>query len=185
MRAIAQFGEYGIQIRPQRQQGMGDGSIKVTQEPIYAKFKPFAEEPAFEIELEKAKEIFGFKGRYQHVDEATPVEITYRISVLDTRKQGWDDEVRQIVEAELVRKAGINTDFFIAEATPIAEPFANWDEWEKPVHQLVSMLVDMGYDLQLALDYERLFGPDRPQVIEALEACLAAAPVPMEETVSA
>lgn len=185
MRAISQFGEFGIQIRPQRSKGMGDGSIQITQEPIYAKFKPYGEEPAFDSELEKASRVFSFKGRFQHVDEATPVDASYRISVLDTTKQGWDDETRAIVEAELRRKEKITNDFFISDEKQISPPFPTWDTSTKPAYALVASAVEMGFDLKLALDYERLFGQDRPDVVEALEACIADDERIVEETISA
>lgn len=171
MRCIARHAEYGIQIRPQRQVGMGDGSIQVTTEGIYAKFDKDA--LIYEIEIEKAEKTFAFNGRFQHFDEATPVDISYRLSVFDTDAQNYDEETKALVEAELRRKAPITGDFIIIEETPIAPPFPAWDTTEKPAFQLVADLVEMGFDLQMALDYERLFGPKRDAVIEALEETLA------------
>jgi hypothetical protein len=167
MRAISQYAEYCIQIQPQRQQGLGDGSVKITQEPIYARFEKGA--PIFENEIEQAEKRFAFSGRYQHLDEATNVDPLYRLSLLDTRKQGWDDSVREFVEAELRRKETITNDFFISEKMPISAPFPNWDTSEKPAFQLVNDLIDFGFDLNTALDYERAYGPGRPALIEALE----------------
>jgi len=167
MRAIAQYGEYGIQIQPHRAQGLGDGSIQVTQEPIYAKFDP--EGMIYEAEIERAEKTFALHGRGQHVDEATPTEVRPRLSVLDTETQGWDDETRLKVEAELLRKASITGHFFIVEDTPIEAPFSTYDTIEKPAFQLVADLVEMGYDLREVLSYERVWGPKRPAVIEALE----------------
>ena len=40
MRVISQYTNYVIQIRPQRQRPLGDGTIEVTQEPIYADLHP-------------------------------------------------------------------------------------------------------------------------------------------------
>jgi hypothetical protein len=176
MRFIAQYGEYGVQIRPQRQQGMGDGSINVTVEGIYAKFDP--EELVFENEFEKAQKTFNFKGQYQHLDEATPVDPTYRLSVFDSIKaqqaKGWTDEEREQVEKELIRKSTITGDFFHSEETPIPAPFKKWDGDEIAAWKLVAMLVEMGGDLGDALAYEKLFGRNRDEVIEALEATIAA-----------
>jgi hypothetical protein len=167
MRAIAQHGEYGIQIRPQRQQGLGDGSIKVTQEPIYAKFD--RDGAIFEAEIEKAEKVFAFSGRFQHRDEATPVAVDYRLSLFDTDLQGYDPETKALVEEELRRKEPITRDFFISEERPLDPPYPAWDESEKPAFEMVAGLVEMGYDLQAALDYERAFGPSRERVVEALE----------------
>jgi hypothetical protein len=183
MRAISQYGEYGIQIQPQRQKGMGDGSIQITQEPIYAKFKPMADAAIYEVEIERAHKTFAFRGRYQHIDEATPADIAYRLSVLDTEQQGWDEETRLLVEARLVELEPLNDDFFIATEKPLDAPFPKWDTSELPAFQLVANLVEMGFDLSQALSYERVFGPARAEVIEALEAVIADQQV--EETVSA
>jgi len=169
MRCISQFGEYGIQIRHQQQKGMGDGSIQVTVEPIYAKFRNFSDEVIYESEVERALKEFSFRGRYQHVDEATPADIQYRLSVFDTEKQGYDEATKDIVEAELHRLSVINDDFFIVTETSVPAPYPSWDTVEMPAFQMVAGLVEMGIDLNEALTYEKLFGPHRDAVIEALE----------------
>jgi hypothetical protein len=167
MRAIAQYAQFSIQIRPQRQIGMGDGSVQITQQPLYAKFDP--DGFLYENEIERAEKYFSFPGRTQHIDEATPSDIRPRLSLLDTQEQDWDEETREQVEAELRRKEKINDSFFIMEETPIAAPYPAWDTSEKPGFEMVAGLVEMGYDLQLALDYEKLFGRRRANLIEALE----------------
>lgn len=176
MRFISQFGEYGVQIRPQRGKGMGDGSFQVTEEPIYAKFD--SDELVFEIELERAIKEFQFKGQYQHLDEATPVDPSYRLSVFDSVKQQakhhWTDDERDLVEKELLRKEKITGDFFLSTQTPISAPFSKWDGDDIPAYKLVAMLVETGGDLQEALDYERAFGRSREDVIEALEETMKA-----------
>jgi len=173
MRCISQFGEYGIQIRHQQQKGMGDGSIQVTVEPIYAKFRNFSDEVIYEVEAERALKEFSFRGRYQHVDEATPAEISYRLSVFDTEKQGYDEPTRLLVEEELRRLEKINDDFFIVTELSIPAPYPAWDTSELPAFQMVAGLVEMGFDLNDALSYEKLFGPHRENLIEALEAVIA------------
>lgn len=168
MRAISSHGNYGIQIRPQYQQGMGDGSIQVTQQPVYAKFDP--EGIILEAEVERAEKTFSFRGRTQHIDEATPTEIYPLLSLLDTEAQGWDDDTRELVEAELRRLAQVTPDdFFISETTPVPTPYPAWDTSAKPPFQLVAGLVEMGIPLEDALAYERNWGSKRPEVIEALE----------------
>lgn len=167
MRAISQYGEFSLQVRPQRVKAMGDGTAQIVQEPIYAKFS--RDGVIYDAEIEKAEKVFAFRGRFQHIDEATPADVMYRLSVLDTTTQGWSDEDRELVEAELLRKENLTNDFFISDHRPLQPPFPAWDESEKPAFQLVASLVDMGFDLSAALDYERSFGPKREAVIEALE----------------
>ena len=167
MRAIAQYANYMLQVQPMRAKGLGDGSIDITQDPIYAKFDP--EGMIYEAEIERAGKLFPLHGRTQHVDEATPTDLRPRLSVLDTEAQNWDEETRLKVEAELVRKQAITGHFFIVEDTPIQAPFKTYDTSEKPAFQLVADLVEMGYDLREVLSYERIWGPKRPAVIEALE----------------
>jgi len=167
MRAIAQYAEYGIQIQPMRAQGLGDGSIQITQQPLYAKFDK--EGMIYEAEIERAEKMFPMHGRTQHVDEATPTDIRPRLSVLDTEAQGWDESTRLRVESELLRKQAITGHFFIVEDTPIEAPFKTYDTSEKPAFQLVADLVEMGFDLREVLTYERIWGPKRDAVIEALE----------------
>lgn len=171
MRAISQYGEYGIQVQIQRQQGMGDGSIHVTTEPIYAKFRPAADAAIYDVEIERAMKEFSFRGRYQHIDEATPADVLYRLSSFDTE---WvtDPDDRAKVEAKLLELEPLNDDFFIATEKPLSAPFPAWDTSELPAFQLVANLVQMGFDLQDALSYERVFGPRREAVIEALEETL-------------
>jgi hypothetical protein len=182
MRCISQFGEYGVQIRHQQQQGMGDGSIKITIHPIYAKFRNFSDETIYESEIERALKEFSFRGRYQHVDEATPADISFRLSVFDTEKQGYNEETKALVEAELQRLSTINDDFFIASQTSVPAPYPTWDTVEMPAFQMVAGLVEMGFDLNDALTYEKIFGPHREAVIEALEETLRDQQV---ETISA
>jgi hypothetical protein len=172
MRAIAQHGKFGIQIRPQRSQGMGDGSVTITQEGIYAQFVGFEDGGViYEVEQERALNTFPFRGRYQHIDEATPADIAYRLSVFDTDTQNYDPETKLLVEQTLLGLEA-SGDFFIATEKPLEAPFPNWDTSELPAYQLVAAAVEMGFDLQDILSYERVFGPKREAVIEALEETL-------------
>lgn len=176
MRFIAQNTNYAVQIRPQRQQGMGDGSINVTVQPIYATFDHDA--LVYENELERAKKVFSFKGQYQHLDEATPVDPSYRLSVFDSIaaqvKNHWTDEEREMVEKELIRKEKITGDFFLSDETPIRKPFGKWEDETIPAYKLVAMLVETGGDLEEAFAYESNFGQKREDVLEAIQATMAA-----------
>jgi len=176
MRCIAQYGRFGIQYRP-RKASVDINSVEtVTQEGIYLQF---VQGDLYENELREAEEKFGFKGLFQHVDEATPALPTYRMSSFDTMAQDWPDELREEIEAWLVEAAREDSSFIIIHTTPIAAPWPAFDEWPGEPEDIVTALEAMGFDVQTALDYERLFGKRRPEIIKALEQALGL------ETVSA
>ena len=176
MRCIAQYGRYGIQYRP-RKANVDINSVEtVTQEGIYL---TFVQGDLYENELRAAEEHFQFKGLFQHVDEATPALATYRLSTFDTDAQGWPDELREEIEAFLVEAEKEDTSFIIVHTTPIEKPWPSFDEWPGDPEDIVVALDAMGFDKQQALDYERLFGKRRPEIIGALERSLGL------ETVSA
>lgn len=180
MRAISQYTNHVIQIRPQRQRPLGDGTINVTQEPLYAVFTPVEGGGfIFENEKEAAAKHFSFHGLTQHEDEATPSEPDYRLSVYDTdaeaEKHGWDAETKAEVEAVLVRKAQTAPqNILLVKTTPIPAPYPAYDSYVGDAEQLVYKLVEDGHDIPTVLHYEREFGPKRPDVIEALEVAAEA-----------
>ena len=176
MRLVSQYGRYGIQYRPRKANTDHAGVEHVIQEGIYLTFE---KGDLYENELAAAIEHFGFKGRFQHEDEATPVDPKYRISTFDTNKQDWPDELREEIEDWLLEQAQVDPNFLVMLSTPIPSPWPNWDEWAGRLDDIVPLLQAQGYDLQEALDYERLFGPKRPEVIAVLEEALGV------ETVSA
>lgn len=168
MRAVSEYAGYRIQIRPMRVRGLGDGTSETLQEPIYAQFSQ--EEMIYDNEVTEAKLAFKFRGQLQEQDEATMVDPIYRMSVFDTSKQGYDDETRELVEAELVRmKERGNVNFIIISSTPIPRPFPNYDRM-KDAKKIAAKILEDGYDVSNVIDYERLFGQNRLDVIEALEA---------------
>jgi hypothetical protein len=184
MRCISQYPRHMVQIRAQSQRGLGDGTIQVITEPIYARWDP--EAFIYEEEVERARKSFSFRGLLQHVDEATPVDIRTRLSLLDTQTQGWSDEDREVAENELRRLAPLTPDaFFIAEQTPIPAPFPTWDTSTKKPHELVALLQALGYDLSEARAYEINFGPKREDVVEALEDAILADEVAGEVSIEA
>lgn len=171
MRVISQNTNHVVQIRPMRQRALGDGGVEVTQDPIYAVFTPI-EQGAFlyDNEKEAAEKHFSFPGRTQHEDEATPSDVSYRLSVFDTDEQEYDEETKALVEETLRRKAvTAPQNIMVVETTPIAAPFPAYDTYAGAPEELVLKLVDDGHDLSVVLHYERQFGPKRPEVIEALE----------------
>lgn len=166
MRLISQYPNYRIQVRPMRVQGLGDGTSRTLQEPIYLQFDH--DGLIYENEIAEAKTNFSFKGQYQHQDEATPVDAIYRLSVFDTRTLG--EEERELVEEFMRNQLQIgNTDFIIVETTAIPRPWPNYDRI-KDVKKITAKVVEDGYKVQDVIDYEKLFGQNRPDVIEALEA---------------
>jgi hypothetical protein len=175
MRVISQHTNHMIQIRPQRQRPVGDGGIVVTQDPIYAVFTP-VEGGGFlyENEKEEAERHFSFHGLTQHEDEATPSDPVYRLSVYDTDAEAerleWDAETKAQVEEVLTRKAQTAPNaILIVETTPIPSPFPSFDTYAGDPAQLVLTLAEQGHDLAQVLHYERTFGKQRPEIIEALE----------------
>jgi len=169
MRCVSQIGRFGIQYRPRKVYTDVNGVETVTQEGIYLRFE---RGDLFENELAAALEQFGFKGRFQHEDEATPVDPKYRISTFDTNKQDWPDELREEIEEWLIETSAVDPNFIVMSTTPIPKPWPLYDEFEGEATQLVYVLEAQGHSLQEALDYERLFGPKRPEVIAALEDAL-------------
>lgn len=175
MRVLSQYTNPTAQIRPQRQRSLGDGTIEVTQEPIYATFKPL-QAGAFLYENEEiaALKHFNFHGNTQDIGEAIPTDPLARISVFDSdevaKEEGWDEATQAEVEAKLREYAANDPmSFLIVETTPIAAPFPAYDSYEGDTQALVVKLIEDGYDVEQVLYYERIFGQKRPEIIAALE----------------
>jgi hypothetical protein len=168
MRVISQYGKYRIQLRPIRVKGLGDGTAETLQEPVYCQFSN--DEIIYENELAEAKRFLSFPGLMQERDEATPLEPIYRMSVFDTAKQGYDEEMRAFVEEGFREQKRLgNVEFIIVESTPIPRPWPNYDRIKDPKKIALKVQED-GFEVQSVIDYERLFGQNRADVIEALEA---------------
>lgn len=175
MRVLSQYTKPTAQIRPQRQRSLGDGSIEITQEPIYATFKSL-EEGAFLYENEEAAALkhFNFHGNTQDIGEAIPTDPLARLSVFDTdeaaKEEGWDEDTQAEVEAKLREYAAQDPlSFLIVDTTPIPAPFPTYDAYEGDTQALIVKLIEDGHDVEQVLYYERVFGGKRPAVIEALE----------------
>ena len=188
MRFVTQYPGMVIQIRPQRQRSLGDGSIEVTQEPIYVPVTPMSEGGfLFENEELQAAKQFSFNGRTQELDRATPSPMTDRLAVIDTEemaeKMGWGVEVKELVEGQLLDMARTSpNDLFVVTTTPIQAPFPRYDTWDGDYEALAVRLTEDGFDLSQVLYYENTFGPKRPGMIAALEEMLV---LEGEQTVSA
>jgi hypothetical protein len=178
VRILCQYTNPHAQIRPQRQRSLGDGSIEITQEPIYARFKPLRE-GAFLYENEELAAIrhFNFHGNTQDLGQAVPTNPIDRMSVFDTdvaaKEEGWDEATQRLVEDRLRRYAEDEpSTFLIVTTSPIGKPFPAYDEYEGDPKLLADLLDSLGCDLEEALYYEKVFGPKRPEIIEALELAL-------------
>src|SRR5262252_6127672 len=106
MRFISQYPGYGVQIRQQRQEGRGDGTVNVLVPGLYVNFKSLPDGAfIYENELAAALEHFTFRGSTQLIDEATPTDPVNRLSVCDTDEmaeaEGWSDEDKLLVEQRL------------------------------------------------------------------------------------
>jgi hypothetical protein len=154
---------------------MGDGSIEVLQEPIYLQFKS-VEQGGFLYENEEvlAQRHFTFHGNTQDIGEAVPTNPMDRVAVFDTdeaaQELAWDAATKQEVEARLERYAAEDpSSFLIVTSTPMVAPFPNYATFDGDATALVVKLIEDGHDVEDVLRYETVFGPKRPEVIEALE----------------
>jgi len=169
VRCVSQYGKYGIQYRPYKANTDHAGVEHVLQEGIYLQF---VQGELFENEEREALATFRFRGQFQHEDEATPVDPKYRLSTFDTNAQDWPDELREEIEEWLLQQSAVDPAFIVMGTTPIPKPWPLYDEFDGSGEDVVNALTALGYDLREALDYERLFGPKRPEVVEALQEAL-------------
>jgi hypothetical protein len=188
MRFISQFPGYKFQVRPMRQQALGDGGVHVTQEPIYAEFLPVhSGAMIWENETAAAMRHFEFRGMTQEQDEATPSDPIQRLSVFDTedfaQAQQLSEDDKAEVEARLQQLClEAPNECLMVTDKPIQPPFPRYDDFDGEPEQLMVKLVEDGHDLDLVLHYERTFGRKRPVIIDALEQTIE---FRKEQTVSA
>lgn len=179
MRFITQYPGYKFQIRPQRQRGMGDGSIEILQEPLYAVFQPVhSGAMIYENEAAAALQHFDFRGNTQLRDEATPSDPMQRLAVFDTDEfaeaEHLTEDEKQMVETRLLQLCSeAPSECIVVTSKPISAPYPAWDEWDgEDTEALMMKLVEDGHDLDLVLHYERTFGTKREKVIAALEEAI-------------
>ena len=174
IRFISQYPNYGVQVRRQIVHPMGDGTRQVVQEGLYVMFTSVDKGGMiYERERQQASAYFRFHGSQQEQDEATPVDVIHRLSVLDTdeaaEEQDWAPEDIELVERTLAEMAVTAPNaVMMIEGTPVPAPYPAYDRWEGDAQELVLKLTEDGYDLGEVLLYEQNFGPRRPDVIEAL-----------------
>ena len=174
MRFIANYARYTVVIQRDIPEVYGSGLVKVVQEGIYAHFEPGG---LTEAERELALRTLPLsRGSYQQIDEATPVQPDFRLSVHDTRMHNWTDEVREMVEHELLRLCDIHQggtgDIVAVPEIRLAPPWPNYDSFAGTPAALMRKLVEDGYVLADVLAYERE-NQNRDKVIEGLEELIA------------
>jgi len=175
MRFVSQYPGYAPQIRVQRQRALGDGGVEVLTPGLYIKFVSVADGGmVYENERIAALNHFNFHGNTQDIGEAIPTDPLNRISVFDTDeaavKEDWSAEDKALVEAKLTELALTTpTEILLVADTPISAPFPNYDAWDGDATALIVKLIEDGFDLEVVLAYESIFGPKREDVIEALE----------------
>lgn len=180
MRFISQYPNYGVQIRPQRVEPLGDGTSRVVQAPLYVTFTAVdAGGMLYDKERILAQEHFKFHGQQQHEDEFTPVDTIHRLSTLDTEedaeKNGWSPEDVALIEQVLITKARTTPNaVLMMEGKPVDAPFPAYDSYTGDPEELVLTLSEQGHDLASVLHYEQNFGPKRPELIEALQIAVEA-----------
>jgi hypothetical protein len=175
VRFVSQYPGYKFQIRPQRTRALGDGGVEVTQEPIYAEFQPVSGGAmVYENEVAQSLSHFAFRGNTQDRGEAIPTDPVQRLAVFDTNEQlqHLSDEDKDFVEKRLMQACEeFPEEIILVTTKPIEAPFPSYDEWDGPsMEMLVVKLIEDGHDLEAVLYYERVFGPRRQKVIDALEA---------------
>ena len=123
MRFVSQYSNFQIQIRPP-QGVVTEWGVEPTVQGITAAFDKDA---WLQHDYATALRHFQFKGMYQHEDEATPADPTYRIAVYDTNveaeKNGWDDELREEVERRLLSAKAFGRDYVLVQEIAVEAPW--------------------------------------------------------------
>jgi hypothetical protein len=172
MRFAGKYGRLVVQIVPERVEAYATGASRVIQSPVLAVFMPVPLE-AFERELVLSR--WTFSGLYQEQDEVTTVPPDYRIGLFDSIEaqelNGWSDEIRERVEAELTSIATRFDHVMVLPRTTVPPPWPTYDEFKGSVGALLKRLDDDGYDLEQVLAYEKAM-QNRPPLVAALEGKL-------------
>jgi len=180
MRFISQYAGYGAQIRVQRQEGRGDGSVAILTPGLYVKFRSLSEGAfIFDNERMAALNHFAFRGNTQDLGEAAPTDPMNRLSVMDTDEQaqseGWSEEDKGLVEARLMQISETTPEEVLYIASPpMTAPFPAYDHYSGTPQDLVLKLIEDEHDLDTVLHYERTFGPKREEIIAELETAIEA-----------
>lgn len=180
MRFIAQNPGLVVGIRSERRRLSMDGESIVTRPGISAVFRPLEFN---QYDLEVALRSFQFRGMYQHVDEATPVEPLYRLATYDTdeeyeRRLGteeeWSVEDKEFVEQRLLEAIRTGESFVLVPEETMEPPWPKYPLGEVDATDLVLTINDViGIPFEEVLAYEESkWGPRREEVIDALQTAI-------------
>lgn len=130
---------------------------------------------------------FNFHGNTQELDQASPTDPSARLAVIDTdefaQKENLSAEDKALVERRLMEVCQATPgDLFMVTSKPVEAPFPRYDSFDGDPEQLAVKLAEDGFDLEQVLYYEQSFGPNRPEVVEALQTLIG---LEQEQTVSA
>jgi hypothetical protein len=174
MRFVSRYGRYGIQLRPQILEAYATGQSKIIQDSIWANFSP---DILTHIDRETALKTWShWNGSYQEMDEATTIPPDYRIGVYDSDaaaiREGWDEELHQWVDEQLVDFVNRYNDIAIVPKTLLDPPWPKYDSFKGSVPALMRKLVEEGHDLNEVLVYEEAV-QGRGKIIEAINELLS------------
>src|SRR5262245_34990422 len=169
MRFVSRYGRYGIQLRPQITEAYATGQSKIIQDSIWANFSP---DILTHIDRETALKTWSsWNGAYQELDEATTIPPDYRIGVYDSDdhalREGWDEELHQWVDEQLVDFVNRFNDIALVPKTLLDPPWPKYDSFKGTTAALMRKLVDEGFDLAEVLEYENAV-QGRGRIVEAL-----------------
>lgn len=170
MRFLSKFGQFGLQIRAEDRENYANGTSRLIQTQVFAKFEPGI---CSSDERELAIRRWRFNGQLQELDEVTSIQPDYRIGLFDSRaaqaENGWSDEERMLVETKLLKLASDTpTDLLVVIEARVEAPWPRYDVFEGTTTDLMNKIVEDGYTLEAVLAYERE-NQNRPKIIEALE----------------
>jgi hypothetical protein len=180
MRFIAQNPGLVVGIRSERRRLSMDGESIVTRPGISARFR------ALEFnqnDLDVALRSFQFRGMYQHVDEATPVEPLYRLAIYDTDEEyerrldtedEWSVEDKELVERRLLEAARVGDSFIVVPEETMEPPWPLYPLGEVDATDLVltiNNVIGIPFENVLAFEGSK-WGPRREDVIEALQTAI-------------
>jgi hypothetical protein len=171
MRFISRYGRFSVTIRRHEQEAYANGAVRVIQPEITASFQPNRLTP---LEREMAVHHWTFNGSMQEADEATIYPPDYRIGLYDSlehqRDAGFDDDLREEIEAKLVENAEQYPNIIVVRSN-VPAPWPRYDDFRGTPGQLLRRLVEDGHDLETVLAYESEH-QNRPKIVAELEQAI-------------
>jgi hypothetical protein len=169
MRFISKYGGHCVVIQHDVQEAYATGMAKVVQPLIEVKFAPWQLTP-YERELAIARWVFN--GFYLQEDQVTVVPPDHRIglydSIADQEAQGYSDEIRELIERELIANALLTDTIIAVPASSYPPPWPRYDDFAGTNDELLERLVEDGHELGAVLEYERA-NQNRDELVSALQ----------------